>query len=145
MSFFLRTGPETFHATEATQGPWDPNAMHGGPPAALLAELLSRRAAELSPTLRLARLSVDFLGGLPLGDLTTAVTVPRPGKRVALLEATLSASRAHPRDEGQTHPLVPAATRATRGEYVTRRYSAERIRVIMTTGHARRGRSGRPG
>ncbi len=32
-AFFLPTGPETFHATTATQGPWDPNAMHGGPPA----------------------------------------------------------------------------------------------------------------
>jgi Thioesterase-like superfamily len=90
-AFFLPTGPDTFRATAATQGPWDPGAMHGGPPAALLAELLSRRASELSPTLRLARASFDFLGGLPLGELTAAVTVPRPGKRVALLEATLSA------------------------------------------------------
>ncbi len=92
MAFFLRTGPDTFRATAATQGPWDPQAMHGGPPAALLAELLSRRAAELSPTLRLARLSLDFLGALPIGDLTSDVTVPRPGKRVALLSATLSAA-----------------------------------------------------
>jgi Thioesterase-like superfamily len=91
MAFFLRTGPDAFQATAATQGPWDSGAMHGGPPAALLAELLSRQAAELSPTLRLARLSLDFLGGLPVGELTSAVTVPRPGKRVALLEATLSA------------------------------------------------------
>lgn len=90
-AFFLPTGPDTFHATEATQGPWDPNAMHGGPPAALLAELLNRKAAELSPTLRLARLTLDFLGGLPVGPLTSALSVPRPGKRVALLEATLSA------------------------------------------------------
>jgi hypothetical protein len=90
-AFFLPTGPDTFHATAATQGPWDPNAMHGGPPAALLAVLLSRQAAELSRTLRLARLTLDFLGALPVGDLTAAVTIPRPGKRVALLEATLSA------------------------------------------------------
>jgi hypothetical protein len=64
--------------------------MHGGPPAALVATLLSRQAAELSPTLRLARLSLDFLGALPLGELTASITVLRPGKRVALLEATLS-------------------------------------------------------
>src|SRR6185437_14494848 len=80
-AFFLAAGPDTFQATAATQGPWDPGAMHGGPPAALVATLLARRAAELSPTLRLARLSLDFLGGLPLGELATAVTVPRPGKR----------------------------------------------------------------
>jgi hypothetical protein len=91
VAFFLPTGADTFQATAATQGPWDPNAMHGGPPAALVATLLARRAAELSPTLRLARLSLDFLGGLPLGELAAAVTIARPGKRVALLEATLSA------------------------------------------------------
>ncbi len=90
-AFFLRTGPDTFQATQATQGPWDPDAMHGGPPAALLAELLRRQAAELAPALRLARLSLDFLGALPLGELTSVVTVPRPGRRVALLEATLAA------------------------------------------------------
>jgi hypothetical protein len=91
VAFFLPIGPDCFQATHATQGPWEPNSMHGGPPAALVATLLARRAAELSPTLRLARLSLDFLGGLPLGELASAVTVPRPGKRVALLEATLSA------------------------------------------------------
>jgi hypothetical protein len=91
-AFFLPAGPDRFTATVATQGPWDPDAMHGGPPAALVAELLTRRAVDLSPTLRLARLSLDFLGGLPLGELTAAVNVLRPGKRVALLEATLSGS-----------------------------------------------------
>ncbi len=88
-AFFLRRGGQTYSATQATQGPWDPGAMHGGPVAALLANLLTERAPELSPTLRLARLSVDFLGALPLGELEATVTVPRPGRRVALLEATL--------------------------------------------------------
>jgi hypothetical protein len=90
-AFFLQTGADAFQATQATQGPWDPDAMHGGPPAALVAELLTRQAIELSPTLRLARLTLDFLGGLPVAELQAAVTIPRPGKRVALLEATLSA------------------------------------------------------
>ena len=90
VAFFLPTGPDSFTATAAAQGPWDPNAMHGGPPAALVATLLARQAVQLSPTLRLARLSLDFLGGLPLGELTTQVRVLRPGKRVALLEATVS-------------------------------------------------------
>lgn len=66
--------------------------MHGGPVAALLSDLLTRRAAELVPALRLARLCVDFLGSLPITELEAAVTVPRPGRRVALLEATLGAA-----------------------------------------------------
>jgi Thioesterase-like superfamily len=91
LAFFLQHD-DGYVATQATQGPWDPGAMHGGPVAALVATLLTDRAPELSPTLRLARLSVDFLGALPLGELTASVTVPRPGRRVALLEATLSAA-----------------------------------------------------
>jgi hypothetical protein len=39
----------------------------------------------------MARLALDFMGGLPVTDLQATVTVPRPGRRVALVEATLSA------------------------------------------------------
>ncbi|MCW2549300.1 MAG: hypothetical protein JWN96_3760 [Mycobacterium sp.] len=90
-AFFIASGHGHYQATRATQGPWDPNAMHGGPPAALLATLATQRAMELSPTLRLTRLALDFMGGLPVADLKATVTVPRPGRRVALVEATLSA------------------------------------------------------
>jgi hypothetical protein len=91
-AFFVRVSPTSYQATQAAQGPWDPGAMHGGPPAALLATLAGKEASALSPTLRLARLSVDFLGSLPVGELEATVTVPRPGRRVALVEATLSAA-----------------------------------------------------
>jgi acyl-coenzyme A thioesterase PaaI-like protein len=90
-AFFLPLGELAFRATTATQGPWDPGAMHGGPVAALIATLLTDRVRESSDSLRLTRLTVDFLGPLPLGDLDAAVTVPRPGRRIALAEATLSA------------------------------------------------------
>jgi hypothetical protein len=89
-AFFIPAGGDKYQATRATQGPWDPNAMHGGPVAALLATLTVTKAAELSPTLRLTRLSLDFLGGLPVAELEAKVTVPRPGRRVALVEASLS-------------------------------------------------------
>jgi hypothetical protein len=63
--------------------------MHGGPVAALLATLLTDAIRPNSATQRLARLSVDFLGPLTLGDLTVSVEVPRPGRRIALAQATL--------------------------------------------------------
>ncbi len=34
-AFYERDG-ERFLATELTRGPWDPDAQHAGPPAALL-------------------------------------------------------------------------------------------------------------
>jgi hypothetical protein len=89
-AFFTPVDDCAYLPTRATQGPWDPGAMHGGPVAALLATLLEREVAMLSPTLRLARLSCDFLGALPVAELQASVTTPRPGRRVALLEATLA-------------------------------------------------------
>jgi hypothetical protein len=91
-AFFLPMGADRYLATTATQGPWDPGAMHGGPVAALLASVLTREAVPLSSSLRLARLSCDFLGPLPVAELELTVTIPRPGRRVALLEATVSAA-----------------------------------------------------
>lgn len=90
-AFFIPDGNGRYLATVATQGPWEPGSMHGGPPAALMATLLTRQAEASGPSLRLARLSVDFFGGLPVGELQTTVAVLRPGKRVALIESTLAA------------------------------------------------------
>ena len=90
-AFFLPTVELSYRATLAAQGPWDPDAMHGGPVAALIATLLTDRIREASGTLRLARLTVDFLGALPLGELQAEVSLPRPGRRIALGEVTLTA------------------------------------------------------
>lgn len=84
-----RSGRGRFVATDATTSPWDERAQHGGPPAALLATCIEASAG--GPGLRLARLSVDFLGPIPKGDNEVAVEVVRPGRRTQLTQATLSA------------------------------------------------------
>jgi len=78
--------PGSFLSTPATAGPWSPDAQHGSPPSALLTRALS---AAIPPDLTLARVSVDLLGPVPVGLLSVAVTVLRPGARVQLLEARL--------------------------------------------------------
>jgi hypothetical protein len=90
-AFFIPQSAGRFQATQATQGPWAPADMHGGPLAGLIATLLTDQAQSSRPSLRLARLSVDFFGGLPIGELDIAVAVLRPGKRIALIEANVSA------------------------------------------------------
>lgn len=64
--------------------------MHFGPPAALLG-----RAVEALPTpvpMRVARITFEILRPVPVaGDLTVHSAMVRPGKRVALAEASLSA------------------------------------------------------
>jgi hypothetical protein len=74
-------------------GPWAPDAAHGGPPSALLVracEDAARRAGTLGLTA--LRVSVEFLAPVPLGPLEVHARVLRPGRRVTLARASLSAS-----------------------------------------------------
>lgn len=76
-----------FVATELSRGPWDPNAEHGGAPAALL-----MREFERCPDggrLPIARVTYEFLRPIPLGELEIEATVSRPGRRVQLLEGSI--------------------------------------------------------
>lgn len=87
-AIFERRG-EHFWATGLARGPWDPDAQHGGAPAALLGGELERH--EPNPELRIARITFELLRPVPLGALHVRTATVRPGKRVQLLEATLSA------------------------------------------------------
>lgn len=88
-AFYLPLGSGRFTATEATAGPWDPGQQHAGPPSALLTRAIE--AVDPRPELRLARIAVDILGPLPLGELGVTARVLRPGRSVELLEAELAA------------------------------------------------------
>ena len=88
--FFEPTGPGRFRATEATAGPWTPDAQHGGPPSALAARELDRH--EPDETMRLARVAIDIVRPVPVGELTARTRTLRPGKRVALIETILESS-----------------------------------------------------
>jgi hypothetical protein len=85
-AIFERRG-EHFYATDLARGPWDPNAQHGGAPAALLGGELER--LEPNPDLRIVRITYELLRPVPLGELQVDAQIVRPGKRVQLLEATL--------------------------------------------------------
>jgi hypothetical protein len=78
-------GSGGFLPSEHTRGPWDPDAQHGGAPAALIGRALE------SPDLRLARVTYDLVRPVPLAELRLETEVVRPGKRVQLVEARLSA------------------------------------------------------
>ena len=86
-AFFIpdQEHPGRYEPTEATVGPWSPLHQHGGPPIALLAQALSRHPSAVP--MDLGRLTVEFLGPVPLGPCEVSVQVLRPGKRVELLQA----------------------------------------------------------
>ncbi|MGI8880548.1 MAG: acyl-CoA thioesterase domain-containing protein, partial [Jatrophihabitans sp.] len=86
-AYFLPLGDGRYQPTDATTSPWDDSAQHGGPPTALLATVIDRALA--SPSQRLARITVEFLGPIPRRELSVQSRVIRPGKRIALSEATM--------------------------------------------------------
>jgi hypothetical protein len=86
-AFFLPLGDGRFAATEATMSPWDHASQHGGPPTALLAACLDDAFGR--PAMRVARISVDFLGPVPRAEVRVQTSLLRPGKRTQLSEATL--------------------------------------------------------
>ena len=101
-SLFVPDG-DNWVPTVMARGPWDPNACHGGPPAALLTRAFESLDAPVP--MRLARLTVELLRPVPLVPLTVTAQVIRPGAKVGLLEATITRA-----DDGQ----VLARARAQR-------------------------------
>jgi hypothetical protein len=75
--------------TVLATGPWTPNSMHGGAPAALLARIVE--AHDPGPASFVARLTVDLLRPVPLEPLEIVARTSRPGRKVQWVEAALLA------------------------------------------------------
>lgn len=85
---FAALGDGRFRASALARGPWDPNAQHGGAPAALLMREFERLPGD--EDLLLARVTYELLRPVPLGEIRVEASVIRPGRRVQLLEGSIS-------------------------------------------------------
>lgn len=86
-ALFEAVGEEVFMPGPRARGPWDANALHGGPVAALLARGVERLPAD--GELRIARLTVELLRPAPVAPLQMRTEVLRPGRKVQLGTASL--------------------------------------------------------
>ncbi len=109
--------------TAHARGPWDPRALHGGAPAALITSAFERM--EPGSQLRIARLGFEFLRPIPLAPLTLSTRIVRPGRRVQELAAEL---RAAPPDGG--------ADPGSGGGQVVCRASALRVQEVSAAAAA---------
>jgi hypothetical protein len=90
VAYFERTGPTTFHPTEHVGGAWDTSEQHIAPALGLLAHVVDvERDSRRTDGLRLARLSYDIWGTVPLEQVETSVRLLRPGRTIELAEAEL--------------------------------------------------------
>jgi hypothetical protein len=97
-TFFTPTGGDpvqgAFEGTVACTGPWSSDAMHGGPPSALLVracEQVTRDAGHpQADDLVALRAVVDFLSPVPVGPVGVQARVLRAGRRISLAEARMT-------------------------------------------------------
>lgn len=85
----FRTAGELFTPTGHARGPWDPGALHGGAPAALITSLFEQ--ATPGAELPFARLHFSFLRPVPMAQLDVSTAITRPGRRVQELGAEIKA------------------------------------------------------
>jgi hypothetical protein len=85
-SIFRRDGAALV-PSEYASGPWDPRALHGGAPAALITSAFE--ALEPGSHLPIARLGFELLRPVPLAPLTLSTEIVRPGRRVQELAGEL--------------------------------------------------------
>jgi hypothetical protein len=88
-SLFIPAADGRFTPTEHARGPWDPRALHGGAPAALIAHAFERM--EPGAGLPIARLGFEFLKPVPLAPLRLRTRIVREGRRVQELAGELMA------------------------------------------------------
>src|SRR5258708_30257832 len=87
--FYTPTAPDRFASTSAPVGPWAPRLSHGSPPAALLVRAIEH--ARPRPDARVGRVSLDFHSPVPVAEVTVTTEMVRPGSRIELARARLSA------------------------------------------------------
>jgi hypothetical protein len=74
--------------SDHARGPWDRGAMHGGPPAALMAAVMEALPTEAP--MAVVRTTVEIFRPVPLRPVEVAARIERPGHRVQMLTATLT-------------------------------------------------------
>jgi acyl-coenzyme A thioesterase PaaI-like protein len=90
-----------FRPTELARGPWSPDALHGGPVAALVVRAAERTVHDGGaghdggpgtpvPWL-LVRLTLELLRPVPFADLVVTARLVRPGRSVRLVDVSIDA------------------------------------------------------
>lgn len=75
-------------ATESTTSVWASTMQHGAPPSALLARAVEQCAPRAGT--RVARMTMEILGPIPVAEIDVRAWIERPGRRVELVAAELA-------------------------------------------------------
>ncbi|GFG68236.1 thioesterase [Mycobacterium kubicae] len=82
---------QAFDSTDYTRSNWNREIQHGSPPLALLTKLIEELSAGSGK--RIARLSLDLLGAVPVAPVRARAWVQRRGSRISMVVAELVTER----------------------------------------------------
>lgn len=85
-ALFEQSG-DWFVPSDLTRSPWGPDHQHGGPALALMVRAIE---GEMPEGMEVWRVAADLLRPIPYAPLRVSTSTVRPGKRVTLIEATVS-------------------------------------------------------
>jgi hypothetical protein len=88
-SIFVVDG-EVLVPGDLARGPWDEHALHGGPPAAALTRAIEAAETPAGVRMDIARITVELLQPIPVEPVRVEARVVRPGRRVQLVDATMT-------------------------------------------------------
>ena len=77
-----------YQPTQHAQGAWNQHEQHMAPATGVLTHELNQFAPQAN--MRIARISLDILGLIPLDDFTITTRCIRPGKTIELIESVMS-------------------------------------------------------
>jgi acyl-coenzyme A thioesterase PaaI-like protein len=125
---------ELFVPSEHARGPWDPDALHGGAPAALLTRAFQLQ--EPGAELPIARLGFELLRPVPSVPLSLTTRIVRPGRRVQELAGEIHAGdqlicRASALRVQPVPAEIPDEARAALGEAMAPPETAEAVRFAL--------------
>lgn len=126
-AFYEPLGGGRYRSTGHTAGPWSATSQHLGPPSALLVRELERCSPR--EDMRLARVTVEVLGPVPVAELEVAAHVERPGRSVELLSAELSV-QGRTAVHARAWRVVRSDTRAVAGSLEGRLQPPEQARPM---------------
>lgn len=85
----FETDGRQFIPSPAARAGWYPDALHGGPVAALFAREIER--VEAPVPMMVTRLTIDLMRPVPTRPLQVRTSVTRPGKRIQVIDAVMEA------------------------------------------------------
>ena len=115
---------QVFESTDGTRSNWDPEIQHGSPPLALMTKLIEELATDSG--LRVGRLTLDILGAIPVAPVKVRAWVERPGQRISMMTAEMSAARIDGPDRAVARVTAWLLATSDTADAATDRYPATR-------------------